>query len=352
MKKLIALALSATMALSLVACGGGSSNANANTNANPSSTTGETSYPKLNLKISTSGTDQGIDALAATHFAELVKDASGGQITVTVYPNCQLAGGSMPKAIELLLAGGSYEMAVFSGSVLGNIDEKFLTHSVPFIFESYAEASSYMDGTGGEYYAQLMDEKGLVYMSGMHNGLRQLTNGSKAIDDPADLAGLKIRVPSGEVYMKTLQDSFGADAVAMNWSEVFTALQQNTLDGHENGYQTINSANIQEVQKYITEWNWSYDGYWFMANQKDWGKFDEATQQLLLDCSQEAAIWGRNKLESDEVEIKQDFIDNYGVTITELSDTQREAFVSAARPTQEYFIEKFGADVCAAWGLE
>lgn len=308
-------------------------------------------YEKMKLKISTSGTDQGIDALAAKHFAELVKEASDGKITVSVYPNCQLAGGSMPKAIELLIVGGNYEMAVFSGSVLGNIDARFLTHSVPFIFRSYAEASAMVDSTGGAYYTKLMDEKGLVYMSELHNGLRQLTNGKKEVTKPEDLQRMKIRVPSGEVYMKTLAE-FGADPVAMNWSEVFTALQQGTLDGHENGYQTIFSANIQEVQKYMTEWNWSYDGYWFMANKKDWDKFNDDTKQLLMDKSREAALWARAKLESDELQIKKDFVEKFGVTITELTPEQHEAFVKAARPVQEYFIEKFGAEACEAWGLK
>ena len=335
------------MTLGLTACGGSSSSSSA-----PAATgSSEGGYAKRTIKISTSGNDQGIDALAAKHFGELVNEASGGAITVEVYPNCRLAGGDMSKLIELLIAGGNYEMMAGSGSVLGNVDAKFLTHTIPFLFESYDDAASYLDSTGGEYYAKLMAEKGMVYMAGEYNGLRQLTTGKKQITSPADLAGLRIRVPSGEVYMRTLTD-MGADPVAMNWSETFTALQQGTLDGHENGYQTISSANIQEVQKYITEWNWSFDGYWFVANQKDWDKLDADTQALLMEKAQEAALWGRNKLVEDEKVIKQDFIDKYGVTITELTPEQRQAFVDAARPAQEYFIEKFGEEACAAWGLK
>lgn len=345
MKKLTAFVLAAVMGLALVGCGSKSDAPAASAGASDSP------YKKMTVKVSTSGADQGIDALSAKHFAELVSEASGGLITVEVYPNCQLAGGDMSKLIELLVSGGNYDMIVGSGSVLGNVDARFLTHTIPFLFDSYDDAASYMDGTGGEYYAQMMAEKGMVYMAGEYNGMRQLTTTNKAVSTPADLTGMRIRVPSGEVYMKTLS-AFGADPVAMNWSETFTALQQGTLDGHENGYQTIYSANIQEVQKYMTEWNWSFDGYWFVANQKDWSKFDEATQQLLMEKAQEAAQWGREKLVADEAVIKQDFIDNYGVTITELTEEQRQAFVDAARPAQEYFIEKFGADVCAAWGLE
>lgn len=307
-------------------------------------------YPSRTIKISTSGADQGIDALTAKHFESLVEAASGGKIQVEVYPNSQLAGGDMSKLIELLVAGGNYDIVVGSGSVLGNVDEKFLTHTIPFLFNSYDEAASYLDGTGGEYYKKLMEEKNLVYLGAEYNGLRQLTTKDKVIKKPEDLKGLRIRVPSGEVYMKTLTD-MGADPVAMNWSEVFTALQQGTLDGHENGYQTIASANIQEVQKNITEWNWSFDGYWMFAGKKAWDSYDDATKKLVEDKAIESCQWGREKLVTDEEQIRKDFQEKDGVTITQLTDEEHQAFVDAAKPAQEYFIDKFGEEACGAWGL-
>lgn len=360
MKKLASIVMAAIMAVSMAGCAtstakpASSAAAPAAAPAAPAAPAAEangTTYAKRTIKVSTSGNDQGIDALSAKYFGDLVNQKSGGAITVEVYPNCQLAGGDMSKLIELLVAGGNYEMMVGSGSVLGNVDEQFLTHTIPFLFGSYDEAASYLDGTGGEYYAKMMADKGMVYMAGEYNGLRQLTTKDKVVTKPEDLKAMRIRVPSGEVYMKTLTD-MGADPVAMNWSEVFTALQQGTLDGHENGYQTINSANIQEVQKCMTEWNWSFDGYWFVANQKDWNKLDADTQELLMECSKEAALWGRNYLVEQEKEIKEKFKSEYGVTITELSDDQLQAFKAAARPAQEYFIDKFGEEVCAAWGLK
>ena len=334
MKKIGALVLAIVVAFSLVA-----------------SAFAADEYEKRTIKISTSGQDQGIDALTAKYFGELVEKASDGKIKVRVYPNCQLAGGDMSKLIELLVVGGNYDMMIGSGSVLGNVDMRFLTHSIPFMFNSYEEAASYMDGTGGEFYANLMKEKGMVYMAGMYNGLRQLTTKDKVVTSPEDLTTMRIRVPSGEVYMKAMT-AFGADPVAMNWSETFTALQQGTLDGHENGYQTIASANIQEVQKCITEWNWSFDGYWLVANQRDWDKYSEATKKLLMEKAKEAAQWSRETMIKEEAQIKKDFVEKYGVKITVLTPEQRQVFIDKARPVQDYFIDKFGTDVCAAWGLK
>lgn len=346
MKKVVAIAFGAMVFLNLSAGGAASSAA-----ASDAGSAGRPAYAKRTIRIATNTSEQSIDTMAALKFADLVTEASGGAIQVKVFPNSLMSNGNSIKTLELLIAGGSCHMAVLSGTVLGNIDQRFLTHSIPFIFNSYDEASSYLDGTGGKYYAKLMAEKGLVYLASEHNGLRQLTNNRKDITKPSDLAGMKIRVPSGEVYMRTMA-VFGADAIAMNWSEVFTAMQQGTIDGHENGYQTIISSNIQEVQKHITEWNWSYDGWFLMANEKDWAKFDAAERELFREKAVEACNWGRKTLEDNEAIIKKNFTENYGVTITILTDEQHARFVEAAKPVQEYFKAKFGPEACAAWGIE
>lgn len=347
MKKGFALVLLLAMVMTmLVGCGSSSSSSgSSSTGANNSG-----GYEKLKLKMSTSGTDKGIDAIAGRYFAEKVKEASGGNIEVAVYSNAQLSGGNQAKGIELLSQGGSFELACFSGANLSNIDERFLTHQIPFTFANYAEATEKMLGTGGAFYAKLLDAKGVVYLSGMHNGLRQLTNSKREIKTPADIKGLKIRIPNGEVGMKTFQ-AFGADPVAMNWSEVFTALQQGTVDGQENGYQTTYSANLHEVQKYLTEWNWQYDGWFFLANKKNWESFSEPTRKLLMEKAAEAAKYGRETLENEEKEIKQKFANEYGVTITELSPEELKAFVEVTKPVRDYFIQKYGEEACTAWGV-
>ena len=125
-------------------------------------------YEKLRIRVSTSGTALGVDSLAATKFSELVKEASGGNIRVDVFPSCQLSGGSMPKNVALLAQGKQYEMAVLSATVLGNLDEKYLVVGIPFTFSSYADVNARLDGTGGKWLAKMLQEKGITYLSGMH----------------------------------------------------------------------------------------------------------------------------------------------------------------------------------------
>ena len=307
-------------------------------------------YQKLTLKLSTSASDLGVDALAAKMFGELLDKASDGKIKVRVFPNAQLAGGSMPKNIALLAQGGQFEMAVLSASVLGNLDEKFLTVGVPFTFANYEEVNKRLDGTGGKWLTEMLEPRGIVYLSALHNGLKQLTNGKREIRTPNDLQGLKIRIPGGEVGIRTFK-AFGADPVAMSWTELFTALQQGTVDGQENSYQTIDAGKLYEVQKFLTQWNYCYDGYFFLMNKKDWDKLNEPTKELIKEKAVEAALWGRKYLEDGELALKKKFIEN-GVTITELSNEEFQAFRTFIKPIQEYFIDKFGIEAAAAWGLE
>ena len=97
-----------------------------------------------------------------------------------------------------------------------------------------------------------------------HNGLKQISNSKKECHLPSDYAGMKIRIPSGEVAMKTFK-AFGADPIAMTWGEVYTALQQKTVDGQDNSYMTIASGSIQEVNKYITVVIWYYFLYYVIG---------------------------------------------------------------------------------------
>lgn len=347
MKKMMALALAGMMAFSLTACGGGNAAPAEGNSSNQASSDG--TYDKLNLKISVATGETGIDYLTAQKFADLISEASGGQITATVFASSQLTGGDMSKTIDVLLAGGTYEMCTASGAVLSNVEEKFLVHQLPFAFDSYQDADQYLDGTGGEYYEKLMGEKGMVQLGLFHNGIKQVTNSKKEIHLPSDFQGMKIRIPSGEVAMKTFQ-TFGADPIAMGWSEVYTALQQGTVDGHDNGYMTIDSASIQEVNKYITELNWQYECYALIANAKDFNSWNEATQQLVREKGQEAVLWGRDYLENAEKEIKKKFIDE-GVVVTDLTEEEHQAFVDATADVRTYFIDKYGDDACSAWGI-
>lgn len=212
----------------------------------------------------------------ADYFAQLVEERSGGNVTVAVFPNDQLANGNASRGIEMI-ASGSVDLAAYATCTLAVIDEKLPVATIPWIFEDYAEAREVIDTTGGEYYAERLAAKGMTYLGSFHNGFRQITNSKREVRTPADLENLKIRVPGSVVYMGFFQ-ALGADPTSMSWSEVFTAIQQGTLDGQENGVSITATSKMQEVQQYLTMWNYSYENDLFVANTEIWDSLEPETQ--------------------------------------------------------------------------
>lgn len=308
----------------------------------------EGEYQTIELTMAVNGTDTQIDARVGDYFAQLVEERSGGNVTVAVFPNDQLANGNASRGIEMI-ASGSVDLAAYATCTLAVIDEKLPVATIPWIFDDYDEAIKVIDSTGGQYYAERLAMKGMTYLGSFHNGFRQITNSKHEIHSPADMEHLKIRVPGSVVYMGFFR-ALGADPTSMNWSEVFTAIQQGTLDGQENGVSITASAKMDEVQDYLTMWNYSYENDLFIANSDVWDSLEPKTQELLQECATEACNWGRDTLEAEEASILEEF-EAGGMTITYLTDEEQAAFEEYIADFKQEMIDYFGADACAAFGI-
>lgn len=308
----------------------------------------EGDYQQIELVMAVNGTDTQIDARVGDYFAQLVSERSGGNVTVAVFPNDQLANGNASRGIEMI-ASGSVDLAAYATCTLAVVDEKLPVATIPWTFTDYAQARQVIDTTGKEYYAERLAMKGMTYLGSFHNGFRQLTNSKHEVREPADLENLKIRVPGSVVYMGFFR-ALGADPTSMNWSEVFTAIQQGTIDGQENGVSITSTSKMQEVQDYLTMWNYSYESDLFVANSEVWNSLEPQTQQLIQECATEACEWGRDILEAEEAEILEEF-EAAGMTITYLTDEEQTAFNEAIADFKAEMIAYFGADACAAFGI-
>ena len=305
-------------------------------------------YQTIELTMAVNGTDNQIDARVGDYFAQLVSERSGGNVTVAVFPNDQLAHGTASRGIEMI-ASGSIDLAAYATCTLAVIDEKLPVATIPWIFDDYAQAREVIDTTGGEYYAQRLAMKGMTYLGSFHNGFRQITNSKHEVTTPADMENLKIRVPGSVIYMGFFR-ALGADPTSMNWSEVFTAIQQGTIDGQENGVSITSTSKMQEVQDYLTMWNYSYENDLFVANTEIWESLEPQTQELLQECATEACEWGRDVLEEEEAEILKEF-EAAGMTITYLTEEEQAAFDEAIAPFKAEMEAYFGPEACAAFGI-
>ena len=337
LRKILVIATLLLCSLGLTGCGGSSESERA-----------EGEYQKVKLIMTVNGTNIATDTKTALKFAELVSEASNGNVVIDVFPNDQLAGGNATKGIEMI-ADGAVDLAAYASCTMSVLDEHLLVGTIPWAFDNYQQARAVLDTTGGQYYAKILKPQGITYLASAHNGFRQITNSKRAVKNPSDVEGLKIRIPAGEVYINFFK-SFGADPVAMSWSEAFTAIQQGTIDGQENGFSVTNSAKVDEIQKYMTVWNYTYENYMFVANTEVFENLEPKTQELLREKVLEACEWGRNMVENDEDKIKAKFIEE-GMEVTVLDSEQLKPFKAKVQPMTDNLKKKYGPEACEAFQI-
>jgi len=353
MKKVTALVLALLMTVTLLAACGSSGTAGgtaAGSAAASASGSAAASVKEKKFVFQCVGTDQGTDYITANSFADTVSKMSGGAMTIKVYGADQLAGGNTNKALEML-AKGEVDMGCYAQSVCANINPLIGICTLPWTFVSYDDVNEKMSGAAGEYLKKQFESTGIVWLDYTHNALRQLSNSKHTVATLADLKSLKIRVPGGNVFMDTWK-ALGADPTSMAWSEVFTALQQKTIDGQENGAKTSQSNSIEEVNKYWTVWNYAYDGYPLLVNKNVWDSLDATQQGILQDAAKEVCAASRTKVETDEEGIWASFEKDNGCEITRLTEDQLKPFQDAVASVVESYKNTFGKDAYDAFGIK
>ncbi|MHB1653991.1 MAG: TRAP transporter substrate-binding protein [Desulfitobacteriaceae bacterium] len=275
-------------------------------------------------------------------FGDIVKEKTNGRYDVQLYPNAQL--GDDLKATESLRLG-TLEMTPPSTSPLTGIDPKLMVFDLPFLFPNAQVADKVLDGPIGQELLNGMSAKGLKGLGFMENGYRQLTNSVREVRSPADLKGLKIRTMENPMHLAAWK-AMGANPTPMPFSEVFTAMQQKTIDGQENPITTIYLQKFQEVQKYVTLTGHIYTPFIVLMSQKTWDSIPPADQAIFQQAVNEAKVLQRKigrDAEADQISKLQ----AAGMTVTKLTPEQLKAFQDATKPVYDQFADKIGKDFVA-----
>ena len=154
----------------------------------------------------------------------------------------------------------------------------------------------------------------------------------------------------GEVYRRFFS-ALGAEPVPLGWSELNIAIRQNYIDGQENGFFLMNSGRLNEIQKYMTVWNYLYENYLFVANRKTFDRLEPKTQKLLRDKMHAACEWSRDYLEAEEKKLRGQFAED-GLQIIDLTPEELELFRARVRPLREQLKAKYGEEACRAFRID
>lgn len=324
--KILAALLTVALVGTMTACGNkseGGSTDSSNTQSSSSSAAtdaegGEDTMlgadsATVRLKVGTTTAPEGHYVKGLQEMQKLLEEYSDGEMTLDIYPNSQL--GNERDMMENV-GMGVQEMCLISTGPIPNFVSDFAVLDLPYLFENEEQAYKVLDGEVGTSLLGQLDSQGIKGVGFWENGFREVTNDKKEIVTPDDLKGMKIRTMENNVHMATYQ-ALGATATPMAWSEIFTALQQGTVDGQENPIAIIESAKVYEVQKYVSMIDLFYSPCVLMISQSTYDGFTDAQKEAFDKAAEEAKDYQREYSSSYNKEAIQTMKDA-GVTVTEV----------------------------------
>ncbi len=285
--------------------------------------------------------------IAAETWAELVHERTDGRITMRVYPGTQLVQGDQTREFPALRRG-IIDMAVGSTINWSPQIVEMNIFSMPFLMPDYDALDALTNGPVGEVIFDRIRENGVVPLGWAENGFREVTNSKHEIRSPADMEGLKIRVVGSPIF-NDMFTALGANPTQMSWADAQPALSTGAVDGQENPMTLYTALNMHELdQTYVTLWHYVADPLIYAVNQEVWESFTEEDQEIIRQAALDAGAHGievaRKGLVGDDQTLLDD-VRAQGVTVTELTEEERQVFIDATRPVYEEWRERIGADL-------
>jgi tripartite ATP-independent transporter DctP family solute receptor len=299
-------------------------------NKNSSSGDGVSKQKPVNLSLNHVGATDHFYHDGSLRFAELVKEATQGAVTIDVFPASQIASGA--KAIEFVQMG-TLDLALESTMALENFVPEIGVLNLPFVFKTKEDAFRILDGDIGKEIEKIAEAKGFKIIGWWDNGFRAISNSNRPVRRPEDVKGLKIRVPESKVFIDTFQ-MLGAVPTAMAVSEVFSALQLHTVDGQENTMANYINNKYAEVNKFISDSRHIYTAEPLIMSLSKFNEFPKDVQDALLKAAKEAGGYEREiALQADKKDIET--IKAAGVQVDDLADINE--WMAAVQPVYESF---------------
>ena len=275
--------------------------------------------------------------VAVDTFAAEVEKRTNGRYKIQNFYASAL--GNEREAIEAVQLG-TLDMAMSSTGPVPNFVPELAILDIPFLFRDYAHARATLDGPIGQEMLKKFEPIGIKALAWGENGFRHMTNSQHPVRTPEDLKGLKMRTMENPIHMQAYK-GFGIIPTPMAISEVFTALQQGTVDGQENPISVIQSWKFDQVQKYLTLTGHVYSPAVLLMNKGLWDGLSDEDKQHFLDAAKEAVKANRARIDQDEKNGVA-YLRSKGMEV--IDDVDRSQFQKALEPVFAELAKKFGEE--------
>ena len=271
-------------------------------------------------------------------FAEIVQAKSGGKIKVNLFPGGVLGSD---QANVSAIQGGTLDMASLNSGILASQVKDFEVFDFPFMFANEKEADAVVDGPFGKKLHAKLQDKGIVGLAYYELGFRNITNSKRAITKVADIEGLKLRVIPNAINVDWVK-ALGANPTPLPFPEVYAAMEQKAIDGHENPITVINANKFYEVQKFVALTNHQYNPQSVILSKKFWDSLSAAEKTIVQDAANESAKVQRAEARG-QVAGALDNLKKNGMTVTQLPASEMAILQEKMKPV----IAKHGAAIAA-----
>lgn len=273
-------------------------------------------------------------------FKELVEQRSDGKFRVDIYDSSKFGN------FDSVVQGLQYNMLQMGSASTPNLSpfsDEFLIYDLPFLFPDYESTDLITDGPIGMNATEALKASGIVGLGYIEIGFRNLWNNQKTVKTMADAKGLKIRSTPSKAHIATLR-ALGMNPTPISWGEVYTALQQKTVDGIDIDLNLAWFNNFPEVNNNVTIVNSLYSPHLVMMSQKFLDGLSPEDKKMILDTFQEIKLYERKLIRDGEKEIMAQLAGK-GVSVTVLSKEERERWAQATAVVYEEFEKRIGKDL-------
>ena len=276
---------------------------------------------------------------AALRFAQEVKGKSQGRVEIEVFPAQEL--GNDLQMVEMA-RNGELDIVLTPTAKMSVAVPSLQYADLPFFFPSREDVYAMLDGEPGQMLLDDLRTIGLVGATFWENGFKHFT-GNEPFLSPDDFKGKKIRVMKSRIIIDQF-NSFGAEAVAIDFHTTRKALADKVVDGQENPLVAIVSMGFHEVQSHLTLSEHAYLGYVFSFSEKRLAKLPQEIQFMLMETAKEVTPWEREETQKQEKKLIET-IKSAGVIVQHLSPAQREKFAEKTAHIPKEFEEIIGVNV-------
>jgi TRAP-type transport system periplasmic protein len=271
---------------------------------------------------------------SANEFAERANarfEEEGLDYRVTVFGSSQL--GTDEELLQKLRLG-TVHLALPS-TVMSSVVDEFGVFEMPYLVKDREHMKRIEEEIVWPELAPLAEDKGYSILAVWENGFRHITNSVRPIEAPEDLAGIKLRVPSGKWRVKMFQ-AYEANPTPMAFAEVFTALQTGVIDGQENPFAQIYSARFQEVQDYLSLTGHVYTPAYVVAGKQHFERLPEEVRAVLEEVARETQAY----VYETAAAMEDDLLTKLAEGGIQVNEADKDAFISASQPIYDEFAQE------------